>query len=564
MIRFASIPLPVDITSIQQEVLQLTSNWMPHLNKSHYTGHWDVTSLRSPGGTAGNSVPDVLSPGQAFADTPLMQQCPAIHALIDSLHCEVMAVRLLNLKSGATIKPHRDFDLCFEKGEARLHIPVFTSNKVSFYSENELIPMQEGQCWYINANITHSVANNGDTDRIHLVIDCVVNDWVEALFATADKNEVPDAPDVPTTLAMIAALKTHGTTQADALAASLQAKLDTYTGVTPKTALANWLPYKLHNGTDVQWLYSGLQPYTDPFFDETISKCRSLPENSHLKRSMSTGEMLREWSFHNHTLAPSAIIFHVSRCGSTLLAQLLGLNTNNIVLAEVPFFDDLLRARYKKGGQDMSHLLPDAVSFYAQKRRGNENRLFIKADSWHLFFYEQLRALYPGIPFILLYRRPDEVIASQEKKKGMHAVPGVIEKEIFELAPLPDYQHPPNVYVAAVLEQYYEKMQQIQAKDNNAFLVNYKEGFVAITEKVYQLTDTPLTETDREALIKRCSYDAKEPDKKFNNQPADENDISAYMEKAFQGYHTLEQLREKLLQTLLYESNEPVSSLFGR
>jgi mannose-6-phosphate isomerase-like protein (cupin superfamily) len=227
MIRFARIPLPVNLHQIQQEVVQLSTQWIPHLNKSHYTGNWEVASLRSPGGSATNSVPDVLSDGQAFADTPLMAQCPAIRSFTASLQCEVMAVRLLNLKSGAAIKPHRDFDLCFEKGEARLHVPVFTNNQVRFYSGEDLVPMQEGQCWYINANSTHSVTNGGSTDRIHLVADCTVNDWVKALFERADKNEVPDTLNVEEIVATIAALKSHRTAKADALAASLEAQLQT-------------------------------------------------------------------------------------------------------------------------------------------------------------------------------------------------------------------------------------------------------------------------------------------------------------------------------------------------
>jgi hypothetical protein len=40
-----------------------------------------------------------------------------------------------------------------------------------------LLKMGGGECWYINANLPHSVSNLGGTDRIHLVMDWVVNDW---------------------------------------------------------------------------------------------------------------------------------------------------------------------------------------------------------------------------------------------------------------------------------------------------------------------------------------------------------------------------------------------------
>ncbi|BAV04322.1 hypothetical protein SAMN05421788_11051 [Filimonas lacunae] len=315
------------------------------------------------------------------------------------------------------------------------------------------------------------------------------------------------------------------------------------TPITEPSTLAGWLPYQLYNGTDARWIYPGTLPYTDPFFDETISKCKSLPENGFGKRYSSAVDVLPGWSAPDNALPPAAIIFHVSRCGSTLLSQLLGLNPNHIVLAEVPFFDDLLRARYKQGGKDLSHLLPHAVSYYAQKRTGTEERLFIKADSWHLFFYEEIRAHYPDVPFILLYRRPDEVVASQEKKKGMHAVPGVIESEIFNLGQLPAYQEGTHAYVAAILEQYYQRMQQIHAKDPLAYLVNYNEGFGAITEKVYQLTHTPFTEKEQQDIMQRCGFDAKEPEKKFALPATGIDETAGYLAKAFKGYHQLEKLR---------------------
>ena len=38
------------------------------------------------------------------------------------------------------------------------------------------LPMGEGECWYINFNLPHRIHNRGTTDRVHLVIDCVLND----------------------------------------------------------------------------------------------------------------------------------------------------------------------------------------------------------------------------------------------------------------------------------------------------------------------------------------------------------------------------------------------------
>src|SRR5262249_54557046 len=131
-------------------------------------------------------VPSTLGrPDEEHAATPLLAQCPAIAQLLASLECPVHLARLLNLKPGAVIHPHRDVELAFENGEARIHIPIFTNPEVEFIIDEQRVSMEEGSVWYINANLTHRVANRGDKDRIHLVVDCLVNDWLRDQFSRA-------------------------------------------------------------------------------------------------------------------------------------------------------------------------------------------------------------------------------------------------------------------------------------------------------------------------------------------------------------------------------------------
>nr|HMS43742.1 aspartyl/asparaginyl beta-hydroxylase domain-containing protein [Pyrinomonadaceae bacterium] len=72
--------------------------------------------------------------------------------------------------------------LGLEDGEIRIHIPVLTNPQVEFILDDQKVEMQEGEAWYLNFNLFHTVRNEGTTDRIHLVIDCVVNDWMLSNF----------------------------------------------------------------------------------------------------------------------------------------------------------------------------------------------------------------------------------------------------------------------------------------------------------------------------------------------------------------------------------------------
>lgn len=48
---------------------------------------------------------------------------------------------------------------------------------------------------------------------------------------------------------------------------------------------------------------------------------------------MSILEDMVEWSYTFPEILPINLIFHISRCGSTILSQLIGLNSKYIVLA---------------------------------------------------------------------------------------------------------------------------------------------------------------------------------------------------------------------------------------
>jgi mannose-6-phosphate isomerase-like protein (cupin superfamily) len=167
---------------MQSELVDLLEHgWVDHVNRRDYAGGWDVLPLRCQGEYA--EAHPVL---QSFAiestdewqDLPVLKICPAIHAFLQSMQCPLKAVRLMRLKAGAEIKPHRDRGLSLEYGEARLHLPLQTSNKIHFFVNGREVPMRAGELWYINADQEHSVQNLGEEDRINLVMDCAANDWL--------------------------------------------------------------------------------------------------------------------------------------------------------------------------------------------------------------------------------------------------------------------------------------------------------------------------------------------------------------------------------------------------
>lgn len=225
VIAFARVDISYDLAAITREVLDLPDVWSAHFNQLHYNGRWEVISLRSPGGETASIIPDVNGSVIQHKDTVLMQACPHIRSLVNDLGCEVMSVRLMNLHSGSEIKEHTDAELSFEQGEARLHLPVITNEHVEFYVEGRLVKMDAGTAWYINANLPHRVSNRGNADRVHLVIDCKVNERISLMLGAAEKIFSDPSKSIHQFEQVIAELRRQDSTTAAKLADELEKEL---------------------------------------------------------------------------------------------------------------------------------------------------------------------------------------------------------------------------------------------------------------------------------------------------------------------------------------------------
>lgn len=180
-LRFDPEPLKYDLDCIAPDA------WVPHFNAGYYEGDWSGVALRAVGGVETQLYPD---PSATFADTAILAACPNIQNVLAAFDCPLESVRLLKLGPRSAIKEHTDLNLSFEDGTLRVHIPVATNEKVDFYVNNEKLVMTPGEAWYINFNLPHRVDNRGNTDRIHLVLDCVVNQWMGEIIPPEARHQI--------------------------------------------------------------------------------------------------------------------------------------------------------------------------------------------------------------------------------------------------------------------------------------------------------------------------------------------------------------------------------------
>ncbi|OWK68728.1 sulfotransferase family protein [Pedobacter sp. AJM] len=313
--------------------------------------------------------------------------------------------------------------------------------------------------------------------------------------------------------------------------------------------LKHWIPYQLNENEgnySCRWLYTNGVPFTGPFFNESINKCLSHPYNSNAFKPSTDLSVLPEWSSALNSIAPTAFIFHVSRCGSTLISQSLCLNNHHIVLPEVPFIDELLRLNKNRNWSsplNREELIKAVIKIYGQTTEGLRKHLFIKTDSWHIHFMPLLRKLYPHVPFILLYRKPDEVMRSHQKLRGMQAVPGVIPNELLGIENEKISPADFDGHTIKVLENYFKAFILASQQDPMSLLLNYNEGIINMMQRFCRFTGVELNKADWAQIETRSGFNAKYPDQVFHEEQPDEA-IPVYQQQAFNFYHELEELRK--------------------
>jgi len=213
--------LDYDVALLRKELSYcLKEQWREHFKTSDYAGHWSSISLRSASG----QMHDIFAhPSGVYQDTALMDLCPYIKQIVDSWKCEKEAVRLLALAPGSVIKAHKDHRCGYQDGVLRLHIPIVTNPQVHFNLAGEQLQLQEGECWYMDFSQTHSVVNEGNTARVHLVIDAIRNEWTDSLFsAHGYDTKALDQYDEKLKAQIIAELERVGTEASKALIESLK------------------------------------------------------------------------------------------------------------------------------------------------------------------------------------------------------------------------------------------------------------------------------------------------------------------------------------------------------
>ena len=177
--------------------------------------------------------------------------------------------------------------------------------------------------------------------------------------------------------------------------------------------LARWTPIRVDlSGAApvVDWADLSAERFVEPFFDETLARWASGPRARPLVR---TGLEALVALDNEPSLEPAGMIFHLSRCGSTLVSRLLGTFPGVVVISEPSPLNALLGlvpSRVEEA--TLVRLVRLLVRALGRCRHGDERHLVLKCTSWNIRRREILAAAFPETPWVWVQREPAHVVAS--------------------------------------------------------------------------------------------------------------------------------------------------------
>jgi hypothetical protein len=175
--------------------------------------------------------------------------------------------------------------------------------------------------------------------------------------------------------------------------------------------LAPLVPVALNlNPPSIDWGDLGDVRFSEPFFDQTVERWAGGAPPPRLLR---TGLDALEALDAAPSLEPTALIFHLSRCGSTLLSRLLATLPETLVIAEPRPLNTLLMSDPAEIGEErLAGLLRSMVRALGRHRLGTARHYILKLSSWNIARLAVFRRAFPGVPLIWLQRTPVEVMGS--------------------------------------------------------------------------------------------------------------------------------------------------------
>jgi hypothetical protein len=270
-----------------------------------------------------------------------------------------------------------------------------------------------------------------------------------------------------------------------------------------------WLPVALvlrDNAVAIEWLPIPLDGLHHPFFEHSMADIAPLP----FTRLMRCVTPLAALDAFAGSPGPDGFVHHMSRCGSTLVAQMLAAVPEYVSIAEAPVIDTMIQLACQGAVSDAQ--LRNLVAAVTRTRSAATTHRFVKLDCWHSLALPVLRRAFPGVPWAYLYRDAREVLVSQKRNPGMHVRKGAVPFAAFGL---PDAERVADGDYAAWVLAHCTAAALRNSDDPACLLVPYPALPDALAADILPHFGVQPSEAQRRAMAQASARNSKQPDRPF-------------------------------------------------
>lgn len=277
-----------------------------------------------------------------------------------------------------------------------------------------------------------------------------------------------------------------------------------------------WLPVALteHAGAmAIDWARFGDAPADTSFYADAVASVSYRPFNRAVRHATTLDAFVA--AAPAQPAAPLAgLVLHMSRCGSTLVARMLGGLEAAISLSEPGPLDAVVRFALTRPDipQERHIALMRAMVAALTRPRGGERRSFLKLDSWHVLALPLFRAAFPSVPWIYLFRDPAEVLVSHLRMRGYQTVPDLVPDGLY--GAVEEASSGPEAQCASILARYHRAAIEALAS-GDGIAVDYAALPAAFEQRILPHFGVSLSDSERPRVTARAASDAKFPDSRF-------------------------------------------------
>ncbi|QBB69960.1 hypothetical protein ELE36_06055 [Pseudolysobacter antarcticus] len=281
--------------------------------------------------------------------------------------------------------------------------------------------------------------------------------------------------------------------------------------------MIGWIPFRIRDDGAcllIDWCNVADGQLEDAYFDQTIH--RLLHDDARTLRTTSINVLSGST---NST--PAGFIFHISRCGSTLITRMLASVQRFTVFSEPAILETVLRGSYRQNAASNKQtvaLLKNIIDAFVN-HRADGRATFIKFTARAISDYALVMKAYPQVPCLFVYRDPIEVLVSLIGTQGERLPPGLSEaglmsgdpQEIGAMTAAEFWARVVAGQCAAALEM---------CSCSQPLLVNYSELPAAIWTHVANALGIEFSGADIQCMQGAITHNAKDPRKRFADDRA--------------------------------------------